>query len=1472
MNGSNSSFDISRCARPNILALEPYRCARDDYKDDGTHILLDANENAYGPALNFDTSGFSANGNTNANTSDLVRLNRYPDPHQTELKQLLCKLRNTHHHTSKNLTPENLFVGVGSDEVIDALLRCFCIPGKDKVLTCPPTYGMYAVSAQVNDLDIVKVPLDIAANFKLRPQAIEEALSADPSIKIIYICSPGNPTAKLICKSDIQQLLEHCAWQGVVVVDEAYIDFSPEGSSLAEWVTEWPNLVVMQTLSKAFGLAGIRLGAAFTSSPIASLLNNLKAPYNISSPTSALACAALQPQNLALMRGNRQKIVQQRDRMMQELPKISGVGSFLGGADSNFLLVEILDKPRDQGGKPDNKYALVVYELLAETKGVVVRFRGKEAGCSGCLRITVGTEREVDQLLQKMRTVLGELYKRDQGTNNALEEGHQKINATARQQVPRSALRDCLNARNSMVKAETLPDYYGDLQLKPGAEPNEVKKQYKKLAFKYHPDRNPGHEAEYAAKFQAIQSANEVLTDPAQRAKYDAQRIRHGLFNSHVAPPPRPNVPPRTQTTHFPPPPRAPPPSASRPNFSPPRTARSKYSRFAGADTGWGTTSPEDAKSKTNDFKAWEQMRHGYGPIPPRRAPPPKVPRPPIFETGRTSSPGGSPPGRASNALPKFRRGAWEELRDAGMPNLSRAYTTRAPPTKASFVQSPPERDEKRARSSYFNISKGERPPAKTSNEMPPPPPRVPTSKKPDPPAAYPKHPLATSNSRVSTPYHAQGGEKTFLGSQGLQRPTTNAASRDNNGHTGWYENEPVHLKGEQIRATSASAASHDSLPHTPDVSSSSTTGSSSSDEEEAEKLRPGRRGTRVPKSRKARMPAGSSVRQRSAFSPHVRAEDAEDEAEAPHTSLNTSFRRRSGIDLRSQPPSSNQPEGFMEHRMKHDASESGVQSTTAPLAPHLGERFMQRHKSFDDKYISPTGSKSSDCPTNGQKGETPIYAKSGYTPFSFPFSSGPPRLEGQSHHCHFGSSKSTRSPLAGQSACWPYWAIPSSLPPIAEADGKRQFLAVSPVFATPSTATRTDADVIFASFHRTREDTTRPFAAPPPPLRSQSSDTINMKFSPSDAPPKFGGDTSFYPPPPSSDRPCKSSTFPLRAQLNQDTSPSREVPGYGPHIPTLDVPPPPKGPSKYSSEDWDKQFGAHTFEPPLSGSSSRTASRKRAGTPRIGSLNNLKRPGTTGRAPSFQATVVDDSDEPPVYNATPADNLNGSVTSSRVSTGSDGSAMDIDSSPPAPDSKLKTNGDDVSPSQTRDLPSIPRFPPLPPRADIPSHLEPDSQNMNFAGFQNVAPFAPSNEGLDNVDELKTALPFASHASATKPNFENCTKKLELPKVPKTPTPPSTLTQTSWQRYLADMNAYIFKWNTFSAQILLLFQNRQEEHREIGPSWVGQVGGDVDAYLMALDEDERARNYWEVASERHRECFQTLKKVRGDLLKKQGAR
>lgn len=373
-----------------------------DYGDDGSKLLLDANENAFGPCFQPDEILNLPNNITELSTS-LPRLHRYPDPHLFELKQQFCNLRNTHFHTSQNITPENLHLGVGSDGVIDALIRCFCIPGSDYILICPPTYGIYAVAAQLNDVGVVKVPLLSAPDFSIDVESMLLKLSSDSSrIKIIFLCSPGNPTGSLLKKDDVKKILECPGWNGIVVLDEAYIDFASEKSSLAEWVVEWQNFVVMQTLSKGFGLAGIRLGVAFTSSPIAALLNNSKFPYNIGSLTVQFAMKGLGSSGLELMKKKRNEIFSQRDRLLKELPKIKGVGRLRGGVVSNFLLYEILDL----NDKPCNSTALRVYEMLAESRGVVVRFRGMEHECLGCLRITVGTEDEVTVLLRELKNVL----------------------------------------------------------------------------------------------------------------------------------------------------------------------------------------------------------------------------------------------------------------------------------------------------------------------------------------------------------------------------------------------------------------------------------------------------------------------------------------------------------------------------------------------------------------------------------------------------------------------------------------------------------------------------------------------------------------------------------------------------------------------------------------------------------------------------------------------------------------------------------------------------------------------------------------------------------------------------------------------------------------------------------------------------------------------------------------------------------
>lgn len=340
------NIDINKLVRQNILNLSPYSSARDEFS--GTEgIFLDANENPNGS------------------------YNRYPDPHQTELKRVLAKV--------KSVPSENIFLGNGSDEVIDLIFRTFANPGKDKVIICPPTYGMYEVSANINDVEIVNIPL--LPNFQLNQQAIFETIDEDAAVKMIFICSPNNPTGNLLEGIDV--IIEK--FNGIVVVDEAYIDFSPE-SSKAQAIHQYNNLIVLQTLSKAWGLAGIRVGFAFAQAEIIALLNKIKPPYNISTLNQQQALTKLSQTDL--FEAERNEILSERKRLGNQLLQLPLVQKIYPSS-ANFLLVEV-----------DN--ANNVYNKLVDENVVV---RNRNSVIKNCIRITVGTKQENDRLLTELKNI-----------------------------------------------------------------------------------------------------------------------------------------------------------------------------------------------------------------------------------------------------------------------------------------------------------------------------------------------------------------------------------------------------------------------------------------------------------------------------------------------------------------------------------------------------------------------------------------------------------------------------------------------------------------------------------------------------------------------------------------------------------------------------------------------------------------------------------------------------------------------------------------------------------------------------------------------------------------------------------------------------------------------------------------------------------------------------------------------------------
>ncbi|RAR46916.1 histidinol-phosphate transaminase [Flavobacterium lacus] len=345
-----STFSIENIVRKSILKMKPYSSARDEFKEFETKVVfLDANENPF-------SNGY----------------NRYPDPQQKQLKTLLAK--------QKKVSLNQILVGNGSDEVLDLLFRAFCEPNQDNVITLPPTYGMYGVLADLNAIENKEILLTDA----FEPNVGEILKAVSENTKIIFLCSPNNPTGNSFSDESILYLLKN--FNGLVVLDEAYIDFSSKESWLSE-LNDFPNLVIIQTLSKAYGLAGLRIGIVYASEEIISILNKIKPPYNLNTASQEIALKKLNQNTLA---AQLKKLISERENVINSLKSITFIERIFP-SDANFILVKVDD-------------ATLRYNQLIQA-GIVIRNRSNQPLCENCLRITIGTKEENNQLITILKSL-----------------------------------------------------------------------------------------------------------------------------------------------------------------------------------------------------------------------------------------------------------------------------------------------------------------------------------------------------------------------------------------------------------------------------------------------------------------------------------------------------------------------------------------------------------------------------------------------------------------------------------------------------------------------------------------------------------------------------------------------------------------------------------------------------------------------------------------------------------------------------------------------------------------------------------------------------------------------------------------------------------------------------------------------------------------------------------------------------------
>jgi curved DNA-binding protein CbpA len=1030
-------------------------------------------------------------------------------------------------------------------------------------------------------------------------------------------------------------------------------------------------------------------------------------------------------------------------------------------------------------------------------------------------------------------------------------------------------------------------------------------------ALKYHPDRHLGKESEFNAKFQELQRAHEILSDPQQRAKYDADRAKAArIYSSFTSP--TSGVPPTSAYSNFPPPPRRPaPPTASKTAFpkSPPSAGNNKGYRYGNfsTDDPWSSS---DKEAKANAARAWREMKS-----------PPSNTETGSFGRNTRHARANSFQTEATKEVPPETKprpkSGWEHFGNTNPnfpnPGLSRANTMRVP-KRAGFAPGTPGGDEPAARSSYFTSSREERTAPKTQTQYPPPPPRPPpTFGRPDPPRSEttreprvhqvpPKFdPLYSQNRsqretdpssahgsdcgpstfspnsrsanlyRMSTPYATPGGEKTYLSSDGV-----NASHHT---RSGWPKGYTPTTKS-PLSPPPGPGRHHSASPkmRSPQPRRYSSSGSSSTSEDEDEPddrfknhasarrasadHRTARQGTRDPHSRpdylspkveNAGEPSGHNARPtfRSTWSSQNSRPNSP--LREQHPASQPGSRRPSASGFPRNPGLV--PEPIPNNQPKRDA-ENGYQMPKSPLrttAPWSNEPFekpLEKSKSWDKNHAS-TGEENSkrqfERPSPGSSKERRPMYDSPEY-LSSSFIPPEPQVNG------FHSPKKQKT-----STAWPFWAIPTSV-------------VFRHGLPNPKVNMST-CDQQNASHSSHRSANINPFnsfqiptgtAAPPFPRKAQSSESINTSFSPTDWHGKFNGNAADYLGAVNNGIPPKGRMSPPKGRTTFKERPKAVPKAQLPVNGGRPIPPPPPFPpapveqpaqAKFSEEQWRQKFTEPTwaYPGPAPMPSPRMGAPKRTKPPRKMSTAT-KRP--TVPKPAFVTTANGDEEGDASNEASDV------LESDGASRASSGNAMDIDPSTPptgfaqAGPPKPGMNG--FTDPIVHSIRSA-----VPPAAGPNGTTDTESSRLNMSDLKKEAPFTPDKGGLDGLDDLKSNLPFRSTAAPI-PNEPSTPQKLSLPNPPRAPQLPDKFSLAKWDQYMTYMHAYMAQWNMYNKKMLLHFTTRQTEvESQLGHNWMAREGEEGYArYMKGLEEDFRVREHWDVSWEKHRECMKGLGKMR----------